>query len=56
MGKLGRMYAGRVLLVLVDVEDHEKHLREVHGVAFLGGVTVVLAWSNEEAGGLMPML
>lgn len=44
------MYALRVLLVLVDVDDHEKHLREVHSLCLANGVTVVLAWSNEEAG------
>lgn len=48
--KLGRMYALRILLVLVDVDDHEKHLREIHAVCVANAVTVILAWSNEEAG------
>ncbi|KAI9023417.1 restriction endonuclease type II-like protein [Hyaloraphidium curvatum] len=50
VARLGRMYALRIVLVLVDVEDHEKHLREVHATCAAGGCTAVLAWSNEEAG------
>lgn len=47
--KLGRMFALRVLLVLVDVHDSQQDLRDLSKVALVHNLTLMLAWSNEEA-------
>lgn len=48
--ELGKLYTLRLLLVLVDTGDFTKSLRELHRVSIVLNFTVVLAWSNEEAG------
>ena len=47
--ELGKQYALRILLVLVDTGDHVKALRELTRISVILEFTVVLAWSNEEA-------
>ncbi|ORZ10355.1 restriction endonuclease type II-like protein [Lobosporangium transversale] len=46
---LGKTFVLRVLLVLVDVEMHQQAIRELTRVAMLNNLTLVCAWSNEEA-------
>ncbi|ORX56374.1 DNA repair protein rad10 [Hesseltinella vesiculosa] len=46
---LSRMYLLRVLLVLVDIEDHHTTLRELNVAAITGQFTLMLSWSMEEA-------
>ncbi|RKP08909.1 restriction endonuclease type II-like protein [Thamnocephalis sphaerospora] len=48
--KLGRRFVLRVLLVQVDVTDHQELIRELTRVAVSGEMTLFLAWSAEEAG------
>ncbi|KAJ2512600.1 ssDNA endonuclease and repair protein rad10 [Coemansia sp. RSA 2049] len=47
---LGRNYSLRVLLVYADTDDSKLPLREINRVALLGNMTVLLAWSLDEAG------
>ena len=46
---LGKKYALRVLLTLVDIEHHEQPLRELAKTALVNELTLVLAWSAKEA-------
>ena len=46
---LGRDFELRVLLVLVDVQDTAPTLRELNKLAVLHDLTLLLAWSEEEA-------
>ncbi|KAG9324675.1 hypothetical protein KVV02_000352 [Mortierella alpina] len=46
---LGKTFVLRVLLVLVDVETHQQAIRELTRVAMVNDLTMVCAWSNEEA-------
>ncbi|CUA70607.1 DNA excision repair protein ERCC-1 [Bos taurus] [Rhizoctonia solani] len=48
--KLGRNYDIRILLILCDVTEHQNSIRELTKACLLNGVTVVVAWSAEEAG------
>lgn len=48
--ELGKLYTLRLLLILVDTGDFTKSLRELHRVSIVLNFTVILAWSNEEAG------
>ncbi|KAJ3190944.1 Excision repair cross-complementation group 1 [Irineochytrium annulatum] len=47
---LQRNYNLRVLLVLVDINDHQQSLRELTKAAILAQFTLFLSWSVEEAG------
>ncbi|KAJ2850115.1 hypothetical protein J3B02_003710 [Coemansia erecta] len=47
---LGKSFRVRVLLVHVDTDDSKLPLREINRTALLGDMTVLLAWSLEEAG------
>ncbi|KAJ2306111.1 ssDNA endonuclease and repair protein rad10 [Coemansia sp. RSA 2706] len=47
---LGRQYTKRVLLVYVDTEDSKLALREINKAAVVGEMTLLLAWSLDEAG------
>ncbi|KAJ2781830.1 ssDNA endonuclease and repair protein rad10 [Coemansia javaensis] len=47
---LGRSYQVRVLLVLVDTDDSKIPLREINRIALQTEMTVLLAWSLDEAG------
>ncbi|KAI8321197.1 DNA repair protein rad10 [Martensiomyces pterosporus] len=48
--QLGKNYKLRVLLVLVDTDDAKIPLREINRTAILGEMTMLLAWSLDEAG------
>ncbi|KAJ3110003.1 ssDNA endonuclease and repair protein rad10 [Phlyctochytrium bullatum] len=43
-------YLLRILLVVVDIEDHQQSLRELTKGCILGGFTLFLSWSNADAG------
>lgn len=43
-------YQLRILLVMVDIENHEESLRELSKTSLVNNVTVILAWSAQEAG------
>ncbi|KAL2119617.1 hypothetical protein VTJ04DRAFT_6578 [Mycothermus thermophilus] len=47
--KLRGKYNLRVLLVLVDIPNHEDSLRELSKTSLINEVTVILAWSAAEA-------
>ncbi|KAN0062448.1 ssDNA endonuclease and repair protein rad10 [Thecaphora frezii] len=53
--RLGQMYTLRVLLVQCDVGDHTTALRELTKVAVVNHLTLMLAWSAEEAGKYVEM-
>ncbi|KAK0538071.1 ssDNA endonuclease and repair protein rad10 [Tilletia horrida] len=48
--KLQQMYTLRVLLVMCDVNDHQAAIKELTKVAVINNLTIVVAWSAEEAG------
>lgn len=48
--EVGKLYSLRILLVLIDSGDFSKTLRELTRVSVALNFTIVLAWSNEEAG------
>lgn len=43
-------YQLRILLTMVDIENHEDSLRELSKTSLVNNVTVMLAWSAQEAG------
>ncbi|KAK6358959.1 ssDNA endonuclease and repair protein rad10 [Orbilia brochopaga] len=47
---LGRAYTLRVLLVLVDTEQHSDPLKELTKAGLVHNITVILSWSPAEAG------
>ncbi|KAG0365118.1 ssDNA endonuclease and repair protein rad10 [Mortierella sp. AD032] len=49
IASLGNNFVLRVLLVLVDVETHQHAIRELTRVAMVNDLTLICAWSNEEA-------
>ncbi|XP_044757999.1 DNA excision repair protein ERCC-1 [Coccinella septempunctata] len=51
--KLGNKYELRVLLVLVDVKDPHHHIKNLTRICILADMTLVLAWSPEEAGKIL---
>ena len=48
--KLGQMYTLRVLLVLCDVQDHQSAIKELTKTCMINNLTLMLAWTAEEAG------
>lgn len=48
--QLGHQYELRVLLVLVDVKEPHHELKQLTKICFLAEMTLMLAWSQEEAG------
>jgi DNA excision repair protein ERCC-1 len=48
--ELGRQYQLRILLVLVDTKECQKVLQELAKIAILADLTLMLAWSYDEAG------
>ncbi|KAF9911577.1 ssDNA endonuclease and repair protein rad10 [Linnemannia zychae] len=49
IASLGNNFVLRVLLVLVDVDTHQHAIRELTRVAMVNDLTLICAWSNEEA-------
>lgn len=43
-------YQLRILLTMVDIENHEDSLRELSKTSLVNNVTIMLAWSAQEAG------
>lgn len=48
--KLGKLYNLRVLLTMVDIENHETALQELSKTSMINNFTIILAWSAQEAG------
>ncbi|KAG8741175.1 ssDNA endonuclease and repair protein rad10 [Ceratobasidium sp. 414] len=48
--KLGRSYDLRILLILCDVTEHQNSIKELTKACLLNQMTVMIAWSIEEAG------
>ncbi|KAL8755137.1 MAG: hypothetical protein Q9184_004887 [Pyrenodesmia sp. 2 TL-2023] len=48
--KLGQKYNLRILLVLVDMQNHERPLQELSKTSLINNVTLILCWSTKEAG------
>lgn len=48
--KLQQMYTLRIMLVMCDVNDHQAAIRELTKIALINGMTMMVAWSAEEAG------
>jgi len=47
---LGGKYNLRIVLVMVDIENHEQPLKELSKTSIINNVTVILSWSAAEAG------
>ena len=48
--QLGQKYLLRVVLVMVDIENHQDPLRELSKTSLINNVTLILTWSANEAG------
>lgn len=48
--QLGSLYNLRVLLTMVDIENHEQALQELSKTSMINNFTLILAWSAQEAG------
>ncbi|OQV21233.1 DNA excision repair protein ERCC-1 [Hypsibius exemplaris] len=48
--QLGRAYNQRILLVLIDVKDPHHPLKELAKMTIIVDITLIPAWSSEEAG------
>ncbi|TEB38239.1 DNA repair protein rad10 [Coprinellus micaceus] len=48
--KLGRSYNLRILLILCDVTEHKDTIRELTKTCLVNTITIIVAWSNDEAG------
>jgi DNA excision repair protein ERCC-1 len=47
--QVGKSYILRVLVLLIDIKDPDKTIRELTRVSMILEFTVILAWSSEEA-------
>ncbi|KAL9017662.1 MAG: hypothetical protein Q9185_004996 [Variospora sp. 1 TL-2023] len=47
---LGQKYNLRILLIMVDIENHEVPLKELSKTSMVNNLTLILAWSAPEAG------
>ncbi|KAL8887678.1 MAG: hypothetical protein Q9192_006285 [Flavoplaca navasiana] len=47
---LGHLYNLRVLLTMVDIQNHEASLKELSKTSMVNNLTLILAWSAQEAG------
>lgn len=43
------MYLLRVLLIMCDISEHQEPIREITKICLINEITVITAWSNEEA-------
>ena len=48
--QLGKLYNLRVLLTMVDIENHEEALKELSKTSMINNLTLVLCWTAQEAG------
>ncbi|EEB07724.2 DNA repair endonuclease Swi10 [Schizosaccharomyces japonicus yFS275] len=49
IGKLGKAYELRILLAVVDVENHRESIQELVKTSVVNRYTLILAWSSAEA-------
>ncbi|KAL8992027.1 MAG: hypothetical protein Q9169_007432 [Polycauliona sp. 2 TL-2023] len=47
---LGHLYNLRILLTMVDIQNHEEPLKELSKTSMINNLTLILAWSAAEAG------
>lgn len=47
---LGHLYNLRVLLTMVDIQNHEESLKELSKTSMVNNLTLILCWSAQEAG------
>ncbi len=50
MGTLGKQYKLRVLLIMVDIDNHSDSLRELTKTSIVNNFPIICAWSAAEAG------
>ncbi|KAI0289060.1 restriction endonuclease type II-like protein [Russula brevipes] len=48
--RLGQSYNLRILLLMCDISEHQEPIRELTRVCLLNNITVIVAWSADEAG------
>jgi DNA excision repair protein ERCC-1 len=48
--QLGKLYNLRVLLTMVDIDNHEEALKELSKTSMINNLTLILCWSAQEAG------
>ncbi|KAI8824815.1 DNA excision repair protein ERCC-1 [Fimicolochytrium jonesii] len=48
--QMGHNYLLRVLMVLVDIDDHQPSIRDLTRICIYNNMTLMLAWSQEEVG------
>jgi len=48
--RLGQSYNLRVLLLMCDISEHQDPIRELTRICLLNNITVIVAWSADEAG------
>lgn len=48
--QLGKSYNLRIMLTMVDIENHEQALQELSKTSMINNLTLILAWSAQEAG------
>lgn len=47
---LGKLYNLRILLTMVDIQNHEEALKELSKTSMINNLTLILCWSAQEAG------
>jgi len=47
---LGTSYHLRILLILCDIAEHQEPIREMTKKCLINNITIIVAWSNDEAG------
>ncbi len=47
---LGHKYNLRILLTMVDIQNHEESLKELSKTSLINNLTLILCWSAQEAG------
>lgn len=48
--QVGKLYNLRILLTVVDIDNHEQALQELSKTSMINNLTLILAWSAQEAG------
>lgn len=48
--QLGKLYNLRILLTMVDINNHEEALKELSKTSMINNLTLILCWSAQEAG------
>lgn len=50
IGNIGHKYSLRILLTMVDIQNHEESLKELSKTSLVNNLTLILCWSAQEAG------